>query len=76
VQLQLDNINMDTDKYTPVAVKYEQNAYLVPLIQLYSILHQKSLLLSLLSLKKETFEITKNKKAGEPILYKTNNNIK
>jgi hypothetical protein len=76
MQLQLNDINIDTDKYTLVAVKYKQNVYLVPLIQLYNILHQKSLLLSSLSLKEEIFKITKNKKAGKPILFKTNNDIK
>ena len=33
--MQLDSINIDTNKYTLVAVEYKQNAYLVPL---YSIL--------------------------------------
>jgi hypothetical protein len=67
---------MDTDEYTLVAVKYKQNAYLVSPTQLYSILYQKSLLSSLLSLKEETFEVTKNKKVGEPISYKINNDVK
>jgi len=69
---------MDTNEYTLVAEEYKQNTHLVPLIQLYSILHQKSLLLLLLLLlllKAETFEVTGNKKANEPILCKTNNNV-
>ena len=46
---------------------------------LYSIPHQKSLLLLLLLLlllfKIKTFEVTGNKKANKPISCKTNNNI-
>ena len=75
--MQLDNTNIDTNKYTPVAEKYKQNAHLVPLIQSCSIPHQKSLLLSLslLLLKIKTFKVTGNKKASEPISCKINNNI-
>ena len=55
-------------------VEYKHNAYLVPLIQLYSIPHQKSVLLLLLLLFKiKTFKVTENKEVGKPILYKTNN---
>jgi len=68
---------MNINEYTLVAVKYERNAYLVPLIQLYNIPHQKNvLLLLLLLLKIKIFKATKNKKAGELILYEIDNNIK
>ena len=57
-----------------MAEEYKQNAHLVPPTQSCSIPHQKSLSSSL-SLRVETFKATRNKKAGEPISYKTNNNV-
>ena len=62
---------MDTNKYAPVAVKYKQNAYLIPPC---GIPYQKSVILLLLLLKVEIFKATKNIKAGKLILCKTDNN--
>jgi len=72
VRLQPDGINIDTDEYALVAVEYKQNAYLMPLC---GIPHQKSVISSLLLLRVEIFEATKNIKAGKPISYKTDNNV-